>query len=54
MGELYSNTKKGGIVLMSGLLTTDREIITAAALEAGFRFTAYRELNNWIAMSFAK
>ncbi len=54
MGELYSNTKKGGKVLMSGLLTTDREIITSAALAAGFNFTAYRELNNWIAMSFAK
>ncbi len=54
MPELYSNTKKGGIVLMSGLLTEDEEIVKAAALNAGFKFTGIRHLNNWIAMSFVK
>ncbi len=54
MPELYSNTKKGGIVLMSGLLTEDEEIVKTDALKAGFTFSGTRHLNNWIAMSFVK
>jgi ribosomal protein L11 methyltransferase len=54
MDELYKNTKKGGIVLMSGLLTQDREVIVDAAIKTGFNRTCYQELNDWIALSFTK
>lgn len=54
MPQLSAATTMGGTILMSGLLTTDKDIIVAAAAENGLQFTDYRELNNWIAMSFAK
>jgi ribosomal protein L11 methyltransferase len=54
MPQLYACTKKNGIVLMSGLLTTDKDIIVEAAAKEGLQLSDYKELNNWIALSFHK
>ena len=54
MPQLFAATVPGGTVLMSGLLTTDREIIVNAAKENNLQPLDYRELNNWISLSFTK
>lgn len=54
MPQLYAHTKKNGTVLMSGLLTTDKDIIVEAAKKEGLQLADYKELNNWIALSFVK
>lgn len=54
MDQLYRHTKPGGIILMSGLLTTDKDIIVTAAAEVGYHLIDNRELNNWISLSFNK
>ena len=54
MPQLATGTVKDGIVLMSGLLTSDRDIITTAAAEHGLESFGYQELNNWIVLSFRK
>ena len=54
MAQLYQITNAGGIVLMSGLLLEDKEIIINAASNAGFRYKQVSEKDNWIAISFNK
>lgn len=54
MPLLYSGLNDNGIILMSGLLPDDKEIILGAAATAGFRFIRIMELNNWIALRFEK
>lgn len=54
MPQLAAATTAGGTVLMSGLLTTDREIIVNSAISNGLKFLDYRELNNWISLAFSK
>ncbi len=54
MPQLYKTTNANGIVIMSGLLTTDKEIIVAAAAKEGLQLFDYKELNNWIALAFRK
>jgi ribosomal protein L11 methyltransferase len=54
MKELYAKTMVGGIVLMSGLLVADKEIIVNAATTEGLKLFGYQELNGWITLSFYK
>ena len=54
MTQMYKNLRQGGTLLMSGLLVADRGIITESAMSSGFKFAEYKELNNWISMSFKK
>jgi ribosomal protein L11 methyltransferase len=54
MPQLATVTVKDGIVLMSGLLTSDKDIIEKAASAAGLELFGYQELNNWIVLSFKK
>lgn len=54
MPQLYTATVPDGIVLMSGLLTSDKDIVTSAAAEAGLELFGYQELNNWIVLSFRR
>lgn len=54
MPQLAAVTVKGGIVLMSGLLTSDKDIVTRAAAAEGLELYDYQELNNWIVLSFRK
>ncbi|PQJ11398.1 50S ribosomal protein L11 methyltransferase [Flavipsychrobacter stenotrophus] len=54
MPQLATCTVKDGIVLMSGLLTSDKDIITATAGAQGLELFDYQELNNWIVLSFRR
>lgn len=54
MTKIYSILPIGGKVLMSGLLTEDREVIMASASQAGLQLTKEDELNNWITLLFTK
>jgi ribosomal protein L11 methyltransferase len=54
MPRLYGRLDSGGQILMSGLLTDDREIIVEAATNAGLQFKQIKEQNNWIALLFEK
>ena len=54
MPMLYAKLATQGTLLMSGLLTDDREIIMEAALEAGFKYNGLREQANWIALIMEK
>ncbi|MCW3122221.1 MAG: hypothetical protein JWQ38_1713 [Flavipsychrobacter sp.] len=54
MRDLYKVVINGGNLLMSGLLVEDEEIITDAAVKAGFSFVKISEQNGWIAMLFRK
>jgi len=54
MESLFKHIKPNGLLLMSGLLTTDQDVISQAAGNAGFRFKQMQERNNWIALLFEK
>ncbi len=54
MGLLYEQTKKGGYLVMSGLLFEDEAIICEAAIAAGFIFEQLLEEHTWIALRFNK
>lgn len=54
MNDLYQHTKRGGTVLMSGLLVEDREIIVEVAEANGFYLKGYEHENNWMALLFTK
>ena len=54
MDELYKRLNNDGIIIMSGLLTDDREIMLEAASKAGFNMKEIRERNNWICLLFDK
>ena len=54
MNDLYARLAEDGMIIMSGLLTDDREIMLKAAADAGFRFEQLRERNNWISILFTK
>ncbi len=54
MPSLYLRSKSNGMILMSGLLAEDKDIIMQAATGAGFHFIKIMELNNWIALLFNK
>ncbi|MCH5231884.1 MAG: 50S ribosomal protein L11 methyltransferase [Muribaculaceae bacterium] len=46
--------KSGGILLLSGFLTEDRETILDGALKNGFSLVAEKEENNWLTLKFTK
>lgn len=52
--QLSAMTVKSGRIILSGLLTEDRDIIMNAATAAGLALQDDAELNNWIALSFVK
>lgn len=54
MADLYSVTRKGGKLLMSGLLQEDESIIKDAAEKEGFDFEKIIEQDGWIALLFKK
>lgn len=54
MAQLAGHTRQGGTILMSGLLTTDHDVIVPAATVHGLQLAEQQELNNWIAMRFVK
>ena len=54
MHQLSRNTVHGGIVLMSGLLLADREVIGEAAKAEGLEVIGFQELNGWISLAFRK
>jgi ribosomal protein L11 methyltransferase len=54
MNDMYMKIKNDGLILMSGLLKEDREIIMESATTAGFKLLEASEENNWIALLFRK
>jgi len=54
MADMYTLLKTGGILLMSGLLAEDENIVAEAAKKAGFIYKATNALNNWIVLYFEK
>jgi ribosomal protein L11 methyltransferase len=52
MSELKKHLADDGILLMSGLLTTDEKIIVESASGYQFLLTEKRERNNWISLLF--
>ncbi len=52
MPDLFTRLKSGGKLLLSGLLTDDKDIILESAKSNGFRFLEIKEMNNWIALLF--
>lgn len=54
MHDMYLLLPVNGILLMSGLLTEDFEIVNNAAVQEGFTWEAKQEMNNWIAIQYRK
>jgi len=54
MPLLHGKLNVYGRLLMSGLLSEDKDIIIKAATDAGFIFKNLKEQNNWIAILFVK
>lgn len=54
MDQLYNSLQPGGKILMSGLLSEDKEIILKFANEAGLQLVKDDMLNNWIALLFTR
>jgi ribosomal protein L11 methyltransferase len=54
MDALFSFTRAGGTILMSGLLKDDEEVIMLSATLAGFNFSARNEMGGWIMIAFTK
>ncbi|MCF8450439.1 MAG: 50S ribosomal protein L11 methyltransferase [Taibaiella sp.] len=50
MSGLYKRLNTTGVLLMSGLLVADEEIITDAATAEGFEVEMVRERNGWISV----
>jgi ribosomal protein L11 methyltransferase len=54
MGEMYGRLSEQGHIVMSGLLTTDKDVIINAAIAEGFKFVNESSIDNWIALLFCK
>jgi ribosomal protein L11 methyltransferase len=52
--QLHNRLKGNGYLLLSGLLTSDREDILQAGESEGFAFLNSTERNNWISVLFIK
>jgi ribosomal protein L11 methyltransferase len=52
--RLFHLLRPNGWLLVSGILIQDEEIVTAAAMELGFRKGERRERGNWMCMLFYK
>ncbi len=54
MNLLHAMIARSGVVLMSGLLEEDRDIVQKHAESAGFQFLEADQLINWITLKFFK
>ena len=54
MNDLYIRLNTDGMILMSGLLITDMDVIIPAAIKAGFVVVKVEELDNWMSILFSK
>jgi ribosomal protein L11 methyltransferase len=54
MPVLFDKTVASGLVLMSGLLEEDRDVIVTNAVAAGFSYLSGSTLNNWISLLFRR
>jgi ribosomal protein L11 methyltransferase len=54
MQPSYERLNNSGVILMSGLLKEDKEIIVKAAIDIGFHLVQANEQTNWIALLFEK
>lgn len=50
MSGLYKRLNTAGVLLMSGLLVADEEIISGAAIAEGFEVKMVKERNGWISV----
>lgn len=53
LGAIQQHLKKNGVVLLSGLLTGDEEIIVAEAARQKLRFVHKSEMSGWICLLMA-
>jgi len=54
MSEYKKALKDNGVLILSGILSTDKEIILAKASELGFTFISSFYENNWISLNLRK
>lgn len=54
MHDMYTLTNNGGTLILSGILIEDIEMVNQAAVSAGFTQTNISDLNNWVAIQYAK
>jgi ribosomal protein L11 methyltransferase len=54
MQQLYQRLNNHGIILMSGLLTEDKDAIMKRAADVGFHLVKVNDQSNWIALLFEK
>lgn len=54
MESMYTLTHAGGMLILSGILHSDRDTIVAAAEEVGFRLKQSQIEGEWMAVSFQK
>src|SRR5690606_1784561 len=54
MTPLYNKLVQGGTLLMSGLLTQDRDVILSASKQAGLKLETEDPDNNWIVLRMKK
>lgn len=54
MGDMYERLFEGGILLMSGLLTADEQMVTEAAVAAGLGIEQVSVRNGWISIRAIK
>lgn len=53
--DVYSsNIKKGGVLVLSGFLSVDEEIITQASIKNGFSLIKKYLKDNWLCLAFSK
>lgn len=53
-GPLYDMLSPGGLLVISGIMHADREIIMSALEKAGFSVEAVREKGQWLAMQLRR
>ncbi len=54
MQQMYDSLNAGGNILMSGILTEDKEIVVNAAEAAGFKLINSETENNWVVLLLNK
>ena len=54
LGVYSSHIKKGGVLVLSGFLSVDEEIITKASFENGFSLRKKYLKDNWLCLAFSK
>lgn len=54
MTEMYAMLTDEGVLLLSGIMPEDKEVILNAADEAGFFQSEFKEMGNWVAVKTYK